>query len=384
MNRILYFILIFFAALLNNGCIEEYTPEFRKSSEKLVIDGSITNLEGNQNIRISKSTSVSSPFFNGVSDCFVEIIDDQGNSYSYQESSKGNYSRTFTADEAGVGSSFALHVVTNDGKEYMSDFVTMMDCPEIDSVYYRQEKLYSLGDEFNYDGVQFYIDIDAPDDYSRYYAYQLNETWEVLTPFTTEYVYDSLRVMVVPDELVGLNHCWQSSSVEDYFVASTADNEMNRIKGVRLHYVSNYSSRLTIKYSVKVNQMSVSEEAYNYFSELRAQSFETGDFYDKQPAQLVGNIYNINKPDEEVLGFFTASAAKSKRVFVSESFPFGFHDYDYCSLSPANFRQFQDMSSLWPIYLVGFGRGYGWASKSCFDCTISGGTVVRPSFWDEN
>lgn len=382
--RKFYHITIFLTSLSLLGCIEEYIPEFKESSEKIVIDGSINNLEGKQYVRISKSTSVASPSFNGISGCFVEIIDNLGNSFVFIESTPGYYIRSFTSDETSVGNSYTLHVITSDGNEYMSDYVVMQDCPEIDSVYYHQEKVYSLGEEFNYDGVQFYVDINTTENFSRYYAYQLEETWEVVTPYVAEYVYDSSKVMVVPDHLIGLNHCWQSNFVEDFFVASTASNSENKLQGARLHYVSNYSSRLTIKYSIRVRQMSISEDAYNYFSELRAQSFETGDFYEKQPSQLIGNICNINDSDEEVLGYFTASAVKTKRIFVSDSFPFGFHDYDYCTISQANLRQFQDMASLWPIYLVKFGNGYGWTSKSCFDCTLSGGVTERPVFWDEN
>ena len=248
-------IIVFIVPGLLLGCIEEYFPESDSNSGKIVIDGKLTDVPGIQVVRISRSTSISDPHFQPVSGCIVEVSDIQGNTFRYNEVNKGIYHREFMAHEVEIGEHYALHVVSPEGDEYCSDHVMMTDCPPVDTVYYREESLVSLEEDFNDEGVQFYVNINAGANDSRYYAYQLEETWETYTPLTIEYIYDSARVMTAPDYLSGLNHCWMRGIVEKFHVASTHDKTENKLTGIPLHYVSSNTARLKHKYCLQVNQL---------------------------------------------------------------------------------------------------------------------------------
>ena len=264
LNKIILFIVLGFLF----SCIEEYYPESGETNEKIVIDGKLTNLTGIQSVRISRTVSITESSFRPVVGCIVEVTDNHGNSFEYFEARDGVYRREFKESEVEIGDSYALRVITPEGEEYVSDYVMMTESSPVDSVYYREESLVSFGEDFNYEGIQFYIDINASVNDSRYYGYQLVEAWETYTPYTIEYVYDSGKVMTAPDELAGLNHCWMNSNVEKFYVASTHDQIENKLSGVPLHYVNSSTARLKHKYGLKVMQLSISEEAYKYYNAL--------------------------------------------------------------------------------------------------------------------
>lgn len=373
-------------SLLCPACIEEYFPDDEGQSGKIIIDAILSDREGEQSVRVSRSSSISSPSFDAVEGCSVDVLDEDGNLFHYQVSNDpGIYRRTYAPGELETGKTYALRVVTSDGEEYMSDYETMLAAEPIDTIYYREEGLASLDDDFTTEGVRFYVDIKASEDKEKYFAYIVNETWEAYTPYKIAYIYDSAEVLTPYDNLAGVSHCWMNKTIDRMYVAGAEDN--NGLKGIPLHYVNTYTSKLKYKYSLLLYQLSISQEVYEYYEALNKQSFESGGIYDTQPRKLYGNICNSHVPEEEVLGFFVVSSVSTRRIFVEENFEFRFHDYNYCSQSTATLWQFYYMTSLWPIYLSGYNpetRDYYYGEKSCFDCTLSGGSTERPSYWDED
>jgi hypothetical protein len=105
-----------------------------------------------------------------------------------------------------------------------------------------------------------------------------------------------------------------------------------------------------------------------------------------QPYQIQGNVKNISKPDEPVLGYFMAAGVSEQRIFVGRP-PLVFH-YSICTLSE---EDYQAMGSLrwssadeWPLYIT-MGLNYGLAlpNQDCIDCRQSGGTIIEPDFWED-
>ena len=384
MNKRVLIILLTFSTLLCS-CIEEYYPEDDNNNRKIVIEGILNDIAGRQTVNISYSSSIAQPEFTPFTGCLVEVYDAQNNVFQYDERSDGRYTRDFSEDEITAGNSYILRVLSPNGDEYLSDYVVMNSSKPVDSIYYIEEDVFSFGSEYNYEGVQFYADIRQAGDSAEYYAFQILETWETYTPLNIQYVYDSLKIIPVYDYLAGRNHCWLNNRVEQVFVAATTDQVDGISKNNSLHFVDNYSSRLKYKYSILVYQLSINRDAYDYYSALNSQSFGSVGIYETQPRQIKGNIYNVSGGDE-VLGFFMVGAASKKRVFVDGNFDFYFYDYTSCTETEANIRAFKDMASLWPIYLSYYNserHAYGYAQKSCFDCTYKGGELTRPDFWNE-
>ena len=70
------------------------------------------------------------------------------------------------------------------------------------------------------------------------------------------------------------------------------------------------------KYHVKVKQLSLTKEAYKYWSSIEEQISSTGSIFEPAPAVIIGNIENVNDPEDIVFGYFGASAISTKSVFI--------------------------------------------------------------------
>ncbi|MEL6719469.1 MAG: DUF4249 family protein, partial [Bacteroidota bacterium] len=67
---------------------------------------------------------------------------------------------------------------------------------------------------------------------------------------------------------------------------------------------------------VEIQQVALTESAYNYFSIVDDISNESSGLNAPPPAALIGNMYNPDDPDEIILGQFTASGVAVQSVYI--------------------------------------------------------------------
>jgi hypothetical protein len=151
-----------------------------------------------------------------------------------------------------------------------------------------------------------------------------------------------------------------------------------------LHFVDNHTSRLMYGYSLLINQFALSEAAYSYWDQLRINSSEQGGLYEKQPLSITGNLHNNINPDQKVLGFFSVSSVKSKRIFVRDIDNFSFDFTDFCSPETLGVGGLRSIDpSEYPAFLAGNSFEYYGIqlSQYCVDCFSLGGINIKPVFW---
>src|SRR6202012_4114028 len=82
------------------------------------------------------------------------------------------------------------------------------------------------------------------------------------------------------------------------------------------------SEKVETKYSIIVRQYALTQEAYNFYQNIKKNTEQLGSIFDAQPSQLSGNIHNVTNPNEPVVGYVTVSTVQSKRIFIAhESLP---------------------------------------------------------------
>ena len=136
--------------------------------------------------------------------------------------------------------------------------------------------------------------------------------------------------------------------------------------------------------SLFINQYALSEAAYSYWDQMRINSSEQGGLYEKQPLSIKGNLHNNTDPHQEVLGFFSASSVKSKRIFVSNVENLAFDYPIFCSPERLGFFGFREIEpDEYPAYLDGNAMGPFniVLSQYCVDCLTLGGINIKPDFW---
>ncbi len=383
-NRTILFIWL--AAVLLPGCVESYTPDIKESQESLVVEGLLTDQPGVQTIYLSRSSPFSNPALVPESHCWVKVVDENGIIYDFFEQESGVYRCGMSASQLVRGTAYKLSIVTADRKEYESDYITLPSpCPSIDSVYFEIKTVETSDPENPLEGIQFYIDLEAGEDQPRNYRWELVETWEYNAAHIIQYYFDGQLLHVMPDPYI-YYRCWCTGRISDIYTASTKHSVSNRIYKYPLHFVSSQTHRLKIRYSLLVKQFALSDDAYRYWDQMRRQQQESGGLYETQPLQISGNVYNVNDPDELVLGFFNVASSSEKRIFVDAQSELNFPRIG-CTLDTVNNMYELPPPVYYPVYMrslspMGTGPPYGVGRGLCFDCTSGGGTTVKPDFWE--
>jgi hypothetical protein len=373
---------IFFISL--QSCIVPFHPLIENSNiSKFVVSGEVNDNDELQTVSVSVSSPINDPGFIPVSGCNISIFDDRGNQFEMQEAEPGTYHTRIDKSYLIPGTSFKVEILTADGINIESDFDKMSECPEIDTLYFARKVIQenTLGQIT--EGIQFYVDLEAKNSSSHFFRWEAVETWESHVPYARQWYYDGTIHHIFPPDSSRMV-CWTTQTVKNIYTLSTESFVENRYSKLPLHFVDNSTPKLMYGYSLLVNQFSLSEAAFAYWDQLRINSFEQGTLYEKQPLSITGNLHNITRPEQEVLGFFSASSVKSKRIFISPIDDFEFNSITYCrpdtlthgglkAIRPSQYPAFLDGDEF-TYYLIRLG-------SYCVDCTYLGGTTLKPDFW---
>jgi hypothetical protein len=368
------------------SCIVPFDPHIAaKNINKYVVSGQVNDNSEFQTVSVSMASSVGDPKYIPESGCYVRILDDKSNQFELQESNPGIYRAKIDKSYLNPGTSYKVVILTSNGINIESDFDKMSECPKIDSVYYIRKELQSNVPGQTTIGLQFYIDLNAGKSDSHFFRWEAIETWEYHAPYPREWYYDGTIHHISPPDFSRIV-CWSTELVKNIYTLSTVGLVENRYTMLPLQFVDNHTSRLMYGYSLLINQFALSEAAYSYWDQLRINSSEQGGLYEKQPLSIEGNLHNYTNPDQVVLGFFSASSVKSRRIFISkiDDLPLDFSDY--CSPDTLRVGGLHSIDpSEYPAFLVGNKLRYLpiQLSQYCVDCMAQGGTTIKPDFWPQ-
>ena len=369
-------LLISFLLLLNS-CISQFIPQTNEDKNLLVVEGLITDQPDTNTIKLSKSFPLGiRSDANPVKGCIVTISDDLGNTFSFKETVAGTYVTDPAKFQGVIGRFYTLHIntnVSNNNHNFESYPMKMIPVPPIDSVYYEKLSFNESNGIISQEGCQIYVNTHDPTNFCKFYRWEYAETWEFHLPYT------------VPN-----NVCWISNNSDIINIKNTTVFEEDRINKHPLNFISNITDRLSVKYSIFVNQYSLNEDEYTYWEKLQNVSEQVGGLYDMIPAAIPTNIYCLDDPNRKVLGYFSVSANSSKRIFIKEFFAGVLSPYnDHLCIADTIFGYppIPDLNTfVWVIIdhpLPPPGYQVITKIKGCYDCTLRG-TKEEPVFWNES
>ena len=374
-----------------SSCIAEYTPDAGKEKTLLLVEGLITDQPGINTVRLARSIPLwDKKLAEPLKGCTVWLSDDMENIYYLKETNNGNYITDSATFKGEPGRKYTLHIRTNFGMgnhSYESLPSEMIAVPPVDSIYYEKET--HVYNESEVEGCSIYLDTHDPSDICKFYRWKYIETWEIRLD------HDALNKV-----------CWRSENSQGIFIKNTSILSGNRITRLPVQSIPDPLDRLTVKYSILVNQYSLNENEYLYWDRLKNTLDQVGGLYDLIPSFIPNNIYCIEDPNEKILGYFSVSAVSPRRLFIKDNFKY----FDESCISNIKFGlpKFDWSSQLSPTYgmdtsIAGLDATV-WVAEDhtdedppyrvlvykrwCSDCTKKGifgqyGTV-KPSFWDDD
>jgi len=385
MKRVLSIVCAIAASFVTASCIFDFETDIAGAGY-LVIEGDIIP-KGLTEVTVSMTESLK---YVGEQKVFrAERVYVETESGKVFEGSSNN-DNTYDVNTKDLPLDERCRLVVKYGDEYVSDWLTPLVTPQIDSLSYAVE-----GNRLNVRVTTHSSDGNC------YYMWNAHELWEYHSELWAYYYYNPGFTYrddkVLPFENgVNTYYCWDEDDVTDLMTFSTESMSENRIVNLNLFSKGKHDKKISYIYSVDVAQKSISKEAYLYFQNIEKNSDDVGGLFSPQPSEMRGNITNLQHPDEMVLGFVSAVVPSSERLFIynsdtrfyvsetrSEDIEKILADHSmWRSLYQSGYFVYNVEDNQMQTYPVSpTGSKYEWVERRCVDCTFFGGTKNKPEWW---
>ena len=387
MKKIFYFILLI---MISTGCIQKFQPSIASpATGYLVIEGIINSGAGAANITLSRTTILADSSMLHETGASVEVEGNDNSVYPFIDQGNGVYATTQLL--ISNTNEYRIDIKTKDGKQYLSDFSQAKICPPIDSL--------TWGITTN--GVDIYVNSHDSTNNTIYYKWDYEETWEFHSHYYTELKYDTtsyinnepqLGIRLLPDADYSIYTCWKSLPSSDIVVGSSIKLSSDIISNFPVSLIPNGSDKLSVEYSILVNEYALTADEYNFLQLMKQNTEETGSIFNAQPSQLQGNIHCVQNASEIVIGYVSFSSTQSKRIFINNS---QLNNWVYDDNLGCTESQFNNTpiavgvafdNSLLPTtpltydFVSGAVTSFKASQPQCVDCRFLG-TNQKPSFW---
>jgi len=327
--RIKYLVFIIANFLLVN-CTEIYEPKINASIEALVVEGLITDGDGPFVIKLSMVKRLSVDTF-GVKTLIVHgakmtITDNEKNSYSFTESSGGNYVLPSNF-KAKIGNTYKLQIKTKDGSIYESNF-EKLEIPQsydsIKAIYTSQDLLDKNNQIQNVTGSDIRVDL-----FNSISNGSEKPKCRFDSKVTVQYWYIYRDRDINGNEI--MSYHWANFGWKTYNVNSNNNITTEDLKTAELQienhslgfvpfeassYLLDIPNPVIIQY-LRVDQYTLNSTSYRFYQSANKQLSSDGKIFDPISSQVYGNMRCINYPSKIVLGLFEVSSVR-KHAFLIE------------------------------------------------------------------
>lgn len=303
-----------------SACLEQVDIKTTEEKKLLVIEGFISTKAGPHTFRLSKSAKYGS-IFEGFSkkeeNASIFIKDDIGNQVFLEELSPGLY-QTPAGYKAEVGRTYTLIINSKSG-QYISTAEKVEPAPPIKKLEARFKKFPSVSPEVFNSGVEVYATFDDPEDEQNFLFWNDIGTF-IMETNPEDFVFRDPPASPVPAPKECCNRCFFEEQQADTQFRIYSDNVTNGNETTLLAaYIPDDGGRFDEKYLVRIEQYSLTREAFQFYKLLNAQLEIDGDIFDPPPASVYSNVVNITNPDQRVIGYFHASDVSRDSMYIEKS-----------------------------------------------------------------
>jgi len=346
-----YILHILFVFL--TGCISSYNLEHDTNEFLLVVNGKITQENTQHELTLRRSTATGSTDFNAVPGARVSLFDDLGNREEYYEIEKGKYVLEGNVLERIPGKSYYIEIQLPDQKIYRSVLQTMPEVMKPDKLYFKLEEIEELSNLEN-TIIKRYLNL-----YLNTPVFRENQNFHFI--WRLDHAYSFAELQCHPLKTPVTCYITRKLLSDNIKIFSSEDLAGGKLEDFNIGSILVFPNwEFFEKHFFNVAQHSITKEAYDYWETVKKVAQSTGSIFDTPPAPINGNIYNINDPEERVLGFFEVSAVDTIRTYTFA------HDLE-------------------PLVIEDRCSPYIWQSRrdpACCNCLeIPDSKLERPGYW---
>lgn len=314
-----YSLAAFLSLLLFSSCLEKFDFERPDSiKDAIAIQGSITKSNPSYvNVTLKEVFDFANfPKFLSASE--VLIIDEAGNQLELETRRQGFYYLTILDDhpffKVETGKKYKIRVSGLRNKIFESNWEKLLPVPipeklRTDNVSTEVTDRFGIVRVFNELGYFIDTPLKAPN------ATQNSRLlWELEGLFKLT---DTPSVGKCFDgEAPAPKACYiRDSPIQNYVTFDGTKSSADRLDNYLVEAI-NFTGNLAEGYYITILQQSLTESAYDYWSQVATAVNRTGDLF-QQPTGLVSNnLQNIEDPSESVFGYFYATEERPIRLYI--------------------------------------------------------------------
>lgn len=318
LKRLSCLLLIFIS-----GCIDPINFKFDEQVEHLVVEARFTNSPEENYVRLMISQPYDSPYNKFEKNAVVYVSNEEGDFIPFFYAEAGYY-YPVEAGHGTIGETYTLHI-EREGKSYQSSReiyqsspVKLLEPVAIDSIYFEYDEQYVVikgeREKKFMPGYNVMIDYNDPGDETNFYRWSYRNLYEVHTQ-PQDHMEQGCISCPRPDPKSCCAVCWINEAAEMFTVSNDRLSNGKKVIRRKLFFIP-FEKYLNVKYKLSLYQHAITEEAYNFFQAIEQQSGSTGTIFDPPPSEIKGNIYNVNDPNEQVIGIFDASSVAVKEITI--------------------------------------------------------------------
>ena len=360
------------------GCKDEFLLNSNEYTPILVIDGLISNENPPYTVNLYTCSPLNTLEKFPFEGCMVILCENTDNTEILSEIDPGTYRSDNNGIKATIGNAYSISISTPDGKEYKTEPQIIKQPVEIDTLFAELKYKEIFGYPFGLPGYQFYTSSKIAQDPNSYILWNMIETYQYHADFELYAVFNGDSMLFVNlnelPEYENLYRCWKTQNSGSFITGKLANLTSPIITNQPLHFVGTDSRKLQERYSLLLNQYTINKEAYYFWESVEDQISQENFLVSNQPYNIIGNLKNINNPEEITYGYFTVASIDQKRIYVNR--PYTAFYYQICTpvIGEVGFGP--------PVfYGTDVSGNSGALHQSCIDCTSKGGITTKPDFW---
>lgn len=313
-------LIVFMIAIAS--CIDPFEVSSLMPEGLINIEAFITSTPQVQQIRISRA-GIYGPEIVGrnlpIRSAVVLVKDDLGNVERFFESQEAGVYQSSSDFSAKVGRSYNLDITLSEGERLVSLPERVTAVPQMDSVTYSAVRTPSTDPMNDETGVQVLGHFQDPADEQNFYYWKMLESDFVLIAepelFSLPPTHPTCPRCPAPKACCA--RCFHKEIPRPANINTVEDSDFNgKYQSRVIAYVRDNGLRFKETYRLDIEHMSVSAEGHRYLKLSDQQLRLTGSVFDPPPANIRGNVINLNRPEEQVLGYFFASDVQLLRVYI--------------------------------------------------------------------
>ena len=341
---ILYVFVITF--LILDACIEPYNLTLIANERIMVVDGMISDQPGPYVVHLFRSSNIDEALNTvlEVVGATITLKDDAGYAEKLREVSPGRY-QTSASLKGIVGRTYHIEITTLDGEKFESVPEQLLPAGDIQNLYYEFEQVEDPTKSDSVDatknGFNIFIDgtLDPLQDHLvrwrtigifEIIAFPQFHTVDITPPGpnavkTLEpdplpcsgWVYKQHKLQYVRE--CTCCDCWVSRYDEVPLLGDQQFVESNNLQRYKIAFIQANHRFFYKKYYFQVEQMSLSQNAYDFWESVKKQKLTSSDLFQTPVGKTSGNIISVGEIKAPVIGLFAASSVRKKSIFIDKN-----------------------------------------------------------------